>query len=274
MFAVVLEWSALWMCASLFVWATASYWRSSHTTGYETMETLRRLRVWPWLMPMVRHHVVDAGGVVVDDSKSLYVVLPNATNTVLLWGFGLHGGQIKTNPCYLMPEVLFWIPLVRELLLLTGAVSAGRGSPEQVIERMTFMGKSVAYAPSGMRDALLVQEERNIHAQRPGLSLFTLACHRGLAVVPCLCLGENDRRYIFFTSERLRRIQRWFLERLGYPFPLLCCPDTKGARIDLWIGAPISSKGKNAEELQRDFFTALQALNNTGVDEKELILKD
>ncbi len=279
-FAIILEWSALWLCASLFVWATVSWYRSSHTTGYETMETLRRLRIWPWLVPMVRHHVVDDGGTsggapVVDYEKRIYVILPNATNTALLWGFGLHGGQIKNaNPCYLMPEILFWIPLVRELLLLTGAVSAGRGSPEQVIERMTSMGKSVAYAPSGMRDALLVQEERNIHAERPGLSLFTLACYRGLSVVPCLCLGENDRRYIFFTSERLRRVQRWFLDKLGYPFPLMCCPDTKGSRIDLWIGAPITSKGKNAEELQREFFTALQALNNTGVDEKELILKD
>jgi hypothetical protein len=183
---------------------------------------------------MVRHHVVDdassagggAGGL--DDDRRIYVVLPNATNTALLWGFGLHGGQIKNcNPCYLMPEIFFWIPLVRELLLLTGAVSAGR--PEQVIERMTSMGKSVAYAPSGMRDALLVQEERNIHAERPGLPLFTLACYRGLSVVPCLCLGENDRRYIFFTSERLRRVQRWFLISWGIP-SLSCAVQTPRGR--------------------------------------------
>jgi len=241
------------------------------------METLRRLRVWSWVMPMVKHHTVEdagTGGAGVFDEKRVYVVMPNATNTTLVWGFGLHGGAVHGNPpCYLMPELLFWIPLVREFLLLSGAVSAGRTS-EQAIERMTAMGKSVAYAPSGMRDALLVQEERNIHAQRPGLSLFNLACARGFSVVPCLCLGENDRRYIFFTSERLRRVQRWFLDRTGYPFPLLCCPDRKGTRIDLWVGAPISSKCKNAEELQREFFTALQALNNTGVDEKELILKD
>jgi hypothetical protein len=206
--------------------------------------------------------------------KTLYIVLPNATNTSLVWGFGFHGGFLRNQrSCYLMPELLFWIPVLREVLLWSGAVSAGR-SPEEAIRRMTSLGRSVAYAPSGMQDALFVHEERNIHAQRPGLSLFSLACDRGYRVVPCLCLGENDRRFIFFTSERIRRTQRWFLDKIGYPFPLLCCPDTKGARIQVWIGAPIVSKGKVAEELQREFFTALQAMNNTGADDKELILKD
>lgn len=208
------------------------------------------------------------------DGTNIYVVLPNATNTSLVWGFGFHGGFLQhVRSCYLLPEILFWIPVVREILLGSGAVSAGR-NPEEAILRMTSLGRSVAYAPSGMQDALFVQEERNIHAQRPGHSLFSMACQRGFRVVPCLCLGENDSRFIFFTSERTRRIQRWFLDKLGYPFPLLCCPDTKGERIDVWIGAPISSKGKLPEELQREFFTALQALNNTGVDDKELILKD
>jgi hypothetical protein len=288
LFAIAFDWWALTL--SLFVWATLSYWRSSHTTGYETMESLRALHVWQYVLPFVQHRIVDvesgmplstgernspagaAGGGT--SGRNIYVVLPNATNTVLVSGFGLHGGHFGSGMCYLMPDIFFWIPLVREFLLLTGAVASSGNRAEDTIARMTSLGKHVAYAPSGMRDALYAHEERNIHAQRPGMSLFRLACERGYSVVPCLALGENDSRYIFFTSERLRKIQRWFLERVGYPFPLLCCPDRKGARIDLWVGAPIASKGKDPEALQREFFIALEALNNTGADEKELILKD
>lgn len=257
-----------------------SWYRQSPLSGYDTFEGLRSLPVWRHFPFMVKVNYVDekeftkAGR----DEKFIFVVLPNPTNTVLIWGFGFHGnattlGSLKL--CYLLPAVLFWVPGLRELLLWSGAVSYGNDEEqtERVIE-MTRLGRNVAYCPNGMQDALYVEEERNIYAKRPDMALFKIACERNYQLVPCICSGENDERFIFITNERIRAVQSYFLRsKLNYPFPLIFFPDRRGRRIEITIGSPIKSQGKNPEQLQQAFFKELQALNHNGAD-KELIMKD
>jgi hypothetical protein len=211
------------------------------------------------------------------DEKYIFVVIPNPSNTVLVWGFGFHGnastfGHLKL--CYLLPGILFYIPILRELLLWSGAVSYSNidEQTDRVVE-MTRLGRNVAYCPNGMHDALYVEEEKNTYGKRPDMTLFKTAVERNYHIVPCICSGENDARFIFITSERIRAIQTYCLRKFNYPFPLIFFPDQKGQRIEIVIGSPIQSQGKTPEQLQQAFFKDLQAINNNGID-KELILKD
>lgn len=277
-----------WTTSAAFVYFSLNYLiRRSHYSGYDTMDIVRGLWIWRWVSP-VRVSLVDDRSFVDTnaDDRYIFVVIPNATNTTLVWTFGCHGsawpGANALRLCYVMPELLFHVPLIRELLLWSGAVTSGtwdNSDSKRVDDRvlqMTRLGRNVAYAPNGMEDALFVHDDNKIHARRPGLSLFQLACDRGYHIVPCLCSGEHDRRYIFLTTEIIRRTQRWMLKHIGYPFPLMFFPDLKqqDRLIDVTIGIPVrASKEMTAETLQTNFFRALQQLNNNGVD-KELILKD
>jgi hypothetical protein len=270
-----------WTLTSLALYGIISWYRQSPLTGYDTFEGLRSLPMWQWLIPLVRvrYAVADEKDFVKAgrDEKFIFVVLPNPTNTVLIWGFGFHGnasalGNLKL--CYLLPAVLFWVPGLREVLLWSGAVSYQNveDQTERVIE-MTRLGRNVAYCPNGMQDALYVEEEKNTYGKRPDMALFKVACERNYQLVPCICSGENDERFIFVSNERIRSIQSWFLRKINYPFPLIFFPDRRGTRIEITVGSPIQSRGKTPEQLQQAFFKDLQALNNNGAD-KELILKD
>lgn len=272
--------SYFWTVTSIALYGFISWYRQSPSTGYDTFEGLRSLPLWHRLFPMVKVEYVDekqfskAGR----DEKFIFVVLPNPTNTVLVWGFGFHGnggtlGKLKL--CYLLPSVLFWVPGLRELLLWSGAVSFGSAAEDQterVIE-MTRLGRNVAYCPNGMQDALYVEEEKNIYGKRPDMTLFKTACERNYQLVPCMCSGENDERFIFVSNERIRSIQTYFLRKLSYPFPLIFFPDRRGQRIEITIGSPIPSHGKTPEQLQQAFFVDMQALNNNGAD-KQLLYKE
>jgi hypothetical protein len=260
--------------------------RSTHYNGYDAIPLLRSLRVWTWLPFVTVRQVNEKAFVDRDpDSRYIFVVIPNATNTSLIWGFGLHGngwpGASELNLCYVMPSLFFHIPGLRELLLWSGAVTSGAWNNNSNVESrvldMTRLGRNVAYAPNGMEDALFVQDESHIHARRPSLTLFQMACDRNYQIVPCLCSGENDRRYILISTPWIRGIQRWMLKKLGYPFPLIYFPDLNAPgsrRIEITMGEPLTPpKDGNAGTLQTNFFQSLQQLNNNGVD-KELILKD
>jgi hypothetical protein len=147
---------------------------------------------------------------------------------------------------------------------------------------MTRLGKNVAFAPNGMADALHAYDDSCYQAGRPPTRIFKVAVERGYHVVPVLCMGENDRRFVFVTSERIKQIQQWFLQRIGYPFPLIFFPDLRNQfsdrRLQVQIGVPLIANAKlsvemAAEEMCKEFIKALQAMNNTGVD-KMIIFKE
>jgi hypothetical protein len=254
--------------------------------GYDVIEALRKLFVWKVLSP-VKVDLVgprDTFHTLDPDQRYIFILIPNYTNTALIWTFGLHGNawfKDNNNLCFLLPAVFFAIPGLRELLCFIGAVSDRHNIESTVIE-MTRLGKNVAFAPNGMADALHADDDSCYQAGRPPTRIFKVAVERGYHVVPVLCMGENDRRFIFVTSERIRHVQQWFLQRTGYPFPLIFFPDLRNQfsdrRLQVQIGMPLVANEKlapdaAAEEMCREFIKALQAMNNTGVD-KLVIFKE
>lgn len=290
------------------------YLRADDITGYATYDWMRRLSLWRRISPVQilmgdeQAFVNGRAQTLVGQSRAhIFVVLPNATNTALLWAFGLHGnawaGADTMRPCYIVPRSYFWLPVIRELMLASGAVSdrgkiAGQGL-EDVVTDLLSRGRSVAYCPTGMADALSVHRTDVIETRQPCLALFRMALENSVRVVPVLCDGENDRRYIFVTNRWIRRVQAWFLERTGYPWPLIFFPDWSntgddeydeyddveaqqgsygsGNRcIDIQFGDALDPRDYQkhaegaAEEMQRAFFRSVQQMSR---ETKEVVFK-
>lgn len=295
-----------------FVYVGLIYLRADDVTGYATYDWLRRLWLWRRLSPvqvLMGNEDAFVQGDTLIRRPHVFVVLPNATNTSLVWAFGLHGnawpGAEAMRPCYIVPRSYFWLPGMREVMLASGAVSdrgkvAGQGL-EDVVTDLLSRGRSVAYCPTGMADALSVQRTDVIETRQPCLALFRMALEVGARIVPVLCDGENDRRYIFVTHRYVRRIQRWFLDRTGYPWPLIFFPDWSQPHdddyaddpydfqeaqpqdvgpghhlIDVQFGDAIDPNdyrpcGESAaEEMQRAFFKAVQGMSR---ETKEVVFK-
>ena len=215
------------------------YMRRDDYTGYAAHNWIRGLRVWDYVSP-IELYMTNAHEFEYHTKRPhVFVVLPNATNAALVWTFGLHAsawpGVVAIRPCYIISHVFFWLPIVRDVCMATGAVSdrgtsASHGLEDVVIDLIS-RGRSVAYCPTGMSDILHVHRTGEIRAHAPSDTLFQMASEHGYTIVPVLCDGEHDYAYRFVTSSWIRRVQQWMLEHIGYPWPLLffsrCGPDTR-----------------------------------------------
>lgn len=269
--------SSLLLTYTIFVYLM----KPTHLNGYDELNVLRKLSLWRFLSP-VKVSLVNPGCFdnLRPDDRYIFVVIPNITNTSLIWAFGLHGNvwAKDLNVTFLLPAILFNIPGLREILCWIGGVS-DRHAIDATVVQMTQLGRNVAFAPNGMSDALYADDDTCYNAGRPPTQIFKSAVERGYHIVPVICTGENDKRFIFITNERIKAIQTWFLNKIGYPFPLIFFPDLRNQfsdrRIQVQMGLPINARGERykhlapeaaAEEIQRDFIKSIQSLNNTGVD--------
>ena len=91
------------------------------------------------------------------NKKYIFVVMPNACNMPLFWGFGLHGGrfapQIRLR--YLLPRVLFYVPLLRDALMWTGAVAMRSHNPSESGESTTVSPRLVSWRSRSVRTWLI-----------------------------------------------------------------------------------------------------------------------
>jgi Diacylglycerol acyltransferase len=154
-------------------------------SGYRTNYALRRLRAWSWPRINPLKLVMPAGLTFSgpETAQYIFVVLPNHTNSALFWTFGVYGGHgwravaNSLRICYVMPAVLFYVPLLRELLLATGAVA----DSEAVLRHQISLGRNVAYAPHGMADVL--QGPGQVHV--PPMDLFEMVARTtSIYIVP------------------------------------------------------------------------------------------
>lgn len=253
-----------WVLMTGFVYVTLTWFRGAHMTGIDTFETFRALPVWRWFSPLQE---VSGGSDFIQDMQSkeryIFVVMPNVTNASLIWFFGLHArwSWIGVRICYLMPQILFYFPVVRELLLWSGACASttpGRNDVQRVVD-MTELGRNVAYSPNGMQDALSTKPKS------PPMLLFQQAVARKYHVVPVLTQGErDDGRYLFLRDGcgALRALQEWFLGKIGYPFPHIYLP-RYGRKIEIAVGPPVSPYVHiSAEAMQAKFLETIKQISN------------
>lgn len=213
-------------------------------------------RAWPFLRNFtlfgksVQYYCgnLEAFGAEQSHDRFLFVVVGNVTNMGLFHGFGMHGGIFKhVELVYMLPGILFKVPLLRDLLLWTGAVI----HDETTLIKLLKRGKSVAYCPAGMED-LFSPNEHTVKA--PGLDLFEFAIRHRIYLIPVLVTKEAKRYAIY----RNPHIQEWFYRNYKWPFPFLFGPRILGRRpppkLDIQVGFPMDASVQESPEAFRKLF--------------------
>ena len=197
---------------------------NDHLTGFRSWALLRNFTLFG---KSVKYIFGDLKAFASDKSQMLFVVMGNQTNMGLINGFCMHGGKFKGLEIVVMlPDILFRIPLVRDVLLWMGGVS-----DKCDIVKLLQRGQSVVYCPSKMDDFV---EPGPVKI--PDVSIFEFAIKKRISLVPVFVTGEQ-KRYAF---ARIPRVQRWFYQRLEWPFPFFFWPRWGvRAHLDIQIGTPM-----------------------------------
>lgn len=222
-------------------------------TGNESKDGFRNWRLWR-NFTAVSYNITNKEQFM-DETHMLLFILTgeNSTNMALMSGFGLHGGIFKDIDIrYIMPDVLFNVPIVRELLLWSGAIRAHKDVNGSILHLLR-KGKSVAYYPPSNDDGPILDK-----------GLFEFAIQNKIKLVPVVINGEQDR-YSIYRPTPIKAVQRFFTRKLGYPFPLIFFPksfgDSPPPKVTISIGVPMEpSVQQSSDAFYGLFHSQIKAL--------------
>ena len=217
--------------------------------------------------------------------RTLFVVMGNLSNMGLIHGFGMHGGTFRhLDLVVMLPQLLFRVPLLRDILLWMGCISdcGGGSSADTQILHLLRKGKSVAYCPSGMTDFVNFSNPRSDDPEKviihvPDVSIFEFAHKQKIFIVPVLVKNESIR-YRFLRNSWIHRVHRWTYEKIGWPFPFFFYPrifDQKPLELlSIQIGTPMDgSIHDNPEAFAKLFMGQFAGLVEVGGDSRELLIQ-
>lgn len=234
-------------------------------TGARSWRALRKFT----LNKSVEYSFVDQSGCT-DTDRLLYVVVGNITNFSLISAFGLHGNVFgtKTDINFILPPILFKVPLLRDLLLWIGAVTYEGTDKEHTVLELLKRNKSVAYCPAGMNDLLKIDDNNvTFNLQQPPIDVFEFVLKNKINIVPVLIQGETER-YAILTNNWIRDCQRYFLNtKLQWPFPFLFFVRIFGKKpppkVQVFVGPIINTQlyNNDAKQLSNAFMKKFESLS-------------
>jgi hypothetical protein len=211
---------ASFACCVYYMW----YTDGREYTGEGRWEAFRSLRAWAWISP-----VELIGSLATNNDRRLLVMVPAcATPVPLIWGIGLHGGRLATQrPLhYVLPAPFFWVPLVRECLLWTGAVAQRPG----VVVALLQQGRNVCYSPSPLGSA---NDDVEAALAFPSDEILQLTQQERIGLTVVTVQRERERMVVINVPPQLRRVVH------DYPFPFIYWPKRIAVRIEVQVGVSI-----------------------------------
>jgi hypothetical protein len=202
------------------------YFDGKEYTGERRWQWFRMWRLWRYLSPVdytiTNNNELNA----VHEVKRLYVMVPGDTVWATIWTIGLHGGQLDfaDRLHYIVPPALMWIPVMRDVLMWTGAVTyhPKKKPLQDVLLDLLQANRSVCYCPSRYQDLIdsSSSTDGGTGIKTTGLSvaMFEMAHSRKMQLVPIVVHNERKRYYVM-SSPTLARIQRFFFQWTDWPFP-------------------------------------------------------
>ena len=173
----------------------------------------------------------------------MFVFTGCCTPMPLIWGVGLHGGRLSTGDFeqplhYILPPPYFWVPLLREFLMWTGAVTYSLSDPRRgemaVLRTLLAQGRWVCYAPS-LFSATADDGDR---PPRDDLLMHLRDSGVGAQLV---MVTVQDERARYGVLDGFVALRQWCMERLHYPFPVLFWRRRRAhARVLLQWGPPVT----------------------------------
>ena len=213
------------------------YYDGDEYTGFRSWVWLRRRTLFGKSVKyLFGNHIAFNADHVRD--RMLFIAIGNVTGMGLIHGFAMHGGVFQhVDLAVMMPWILFKIPLLRDMLLWMGCVTAPLGSIHSVetqILHLLCKGKSVVYATDA-----------------PSVSIMEFAMRNKILVVPVLIKGETAR-YSILVFPWMVGVQQWFQERIGWPFPYWFFPRIFSKnpleRLVVQVGTPMDASIQNDPE--------------------------
>ena len=164
------------------------------------------------------------------------------------------GFNDKTRVTVHGATIIFSGPLLRDFCMNAGVRSVTRRS----LERSLSEGNSVTIVTGGQAEMLLTAaNSKSLHLITYHLGFIRLAIKQRVPLVPVLSLGEQN----ILDTVHWYTVQRWFLKRIGFPFPLLPMgafrlPIPNKTNVVVAVGRPIHIP----EGLQPEDAKGVQAL--------------
>jgi hypothetical protein len=184
--SAILIWIPWHLSALLLLLYTLRWLDGSEFSGTSMWPAFRCFRAWSWFSP-----VASAIQSQLPKRRCIYLVTPCATPATLFWGIG-----IATEPCwyYMVPRWLFWIPLLRDALLWSGAVAQGEQQLLDLIEN----GVCYALAPTTTGD------DDEILTVLPPAWLLDMAIAENIVLCIITVQTEDDRRIHFYQGTTIQ----------------------------------------------------------------------
>lgn len=180
--------------------------------------------------------------------------------------FGLHGNVPtikKLNLLWTAPKLFFYLPLLRDVLLWTGAIQA---DAETIITAINC-GYSVVHCAAGLTHP---GEKTKPEVEQ---QLFAIVAEKQMSMVPVFYEGEKEL-YKHVANPALRQAQCYCKQLVGYPFPYVVSGSffsflPKRVPLRVRVAVPIEAGvTASAEELQRKYAEAIGELNGKGKQEQ------
>ena len=230
----------------------------SEQTGVRSWNSIRNLRIWNSSMNPVDYTFINekTSTSYIKDQRKLYIVIGNVTNMGLIHGFGLHGGVFKNlDICYALPWVLFKVPVLREFLMWTGAVSIGHlAHINDSIMSILDKGKALCVSINGMNGIL---HDKVCEIDTIDDVLFEFLKSENIHAVPVLINNEHSRYSIYKSS-----YHNFFIKTFGFPFPFffnLKLGEDAPPKLRIDIGVPVNVKRCNSiKDFNRLFFNQIK----------------
>lgn len=158
--------------------------------------------------------------------------------------------------------ILTTVPILKELSCWAGAIDATRSSMMSALGREDIQG--LITTPGGVHEGLI-----DIGKIVPRTGFIQIAVEHGAVLIPVYDSTAND------TYDVTLLLGTYFYTRLRYPWPVALYghngyfgPHPKRITGHLWIGEAIATKGKDLQEIHREFYKAIDDLKQLADDFK------
>jgi 1-acyl-sn-glycerol-3-phosphate acyltransferase len=220
------------------------YWDGSESTGKCRFLPLRSWRIWTLLRSYFNlriHGDMDLRG-----KRVLFVFYPHGLFAVAPTLSHLIGHPVFAGNSWIGgATVLFNLPIVREIALVVGGVSAERKSLDKLLKKQPHELK-LSLCPGGMREALrTVHGEEDIFLGRTGfINLFE--DHKFDMMVPVYVNGETS---VFWTKPWLLSLRDFVMTHFRLPLLHLFVPLPLPVDLDVHLGKPCTTAEEFIDEL-------------------------
>jgi hypothetical protein len=108
---------------------------------------------------------------------------------------------------------LFAVPILRDLVLMTGAVDASAA----VAAKCLTKGLSLTILPGGEHEQLLAEKDKHVIYIKSRKGFCKLAVQHNVPIIPAYCFGETST---FDTSQFMIKQRKWIAKTFFVALPL------------------------------------------------------